>query len=109
MKVWNVTDKKTPELERLGLLNVQVQVGDVTLKPGESTEVEIHIQAEIAPLLRQKLLSETDPNPPSPPPPKEEAKKPAPPAAEEAPKEQLSPPADVPAGEKPQGRRPRGE
>lgn len=106
MKVWNVTDKKTPELERLGLLNVQVQVGDITLKPGESTEVEIHLRAEIAPLLRQKLLSETDPNPP---PPKEEAKKPEPPAAEEAPKEQLASPADVPAVEKPQGRRPRGE
>jgi hypothetical protein len=109
MKVWNVTDKKTPELERLGLLNVQVQVGDVTLKPGESTEVEIHLRAEIAPLLRQKLLSETDPNPPAPPAPKAEAK---PPAPTETPPEPpaLPPAAETPSTEsKSQGRRPRGE
>ncbi len=108
MRVWNITDKKTPELERLGLLNVQAQVGDVTLKPGESMDVDVHLRAEIAPLLRQKILSETDPNPAPPAKVDKKVEETKPEAPTETPPE---PPAPEPptTESKPQGRKQRGE
>jgi hypothetical protein len=53
MQVWNISK------------GVSAQVGDVTLKPGEGPlDVPIHIRAEIAPLIRSGILSETNPSPP---------------------------------------------
>lgn len=67
MQVWNISDKETERLKLLGLTGVSVNVNGELLKPGEGPRfVPPHMRAELSSLLRNGILTETDPTPPPP-------------------------------------------
>lgn len=64
MRYWNVSDRETPVLRRLGLVGVPVTVAGVTIQPGCDADIPVHALAEASPwVLRGVLATSAEPAP----------------------------------------------
>lgn len=57
MKLWNISNRETPELRHLGLVGVAVTIGGIEIPAGGSADVPAHLAAEASPWTLRGVLS----------------------------------------------------